>query len=278
MQQAEGRGGAVQAPRLAFFPKGGIVKAAIVWRCREESRASYSLAPYLVFVWDDAWPRFKRAAYGARVEVRDGWVRAFSSPSSIRRWGHVELLGLLTRAELPLEPGEPVFFESLERLRGWWRDAVVSQLKTARARRRAAERLEALIREAESMLGLRSPPPPRVRGGYRAVKLAVYDRNAVPPGTRRIMRSGALLARDGELELREYSASYLVARREEGRVKLLFVRKNADAEALLAEAGGKAKVVLSGLRRGVELARLAGAREAEELLARLAATLALVVD
>ncbi len=254
------------------------MKAAIVWRCRKESRTSYSLAPYLVFVWDEVWPRFKRAAYSARVEVRDGWVRAFARLSSIRRWGHAELLGLLTRAELPLEPGVPVFFESLEGLRGWWRRAVVSQMRTARARRGAAERLEALIREAESMLGLRSPPPPRVRGGYRAVKLAVYDRGAVPPGTVRIMRSGALLARDGELELREYSTSYLVARRGRDKVRLLFVRKSADAEALLAEAGGEAKVVLSGLRKGVELARLAGAREAEELLARLAAVLALVLD
>jgi hypothetical protein len=209
--------------------------------------------------------------------VRDGWVRAFSRLSSIERWGYAVPLGLLTRAELPLEPGAPVFFGSLERLRRWWRDAVVSQLRTARARRRAEERLEELIRRAEGVLGPRSPPPPRERGGYRAVKLAVYEPDSVPPGTRRILRSGALLARDGELELREYSTSYLVARKGRDGVKLLFVRKGADAEALLAEAGGEAKVVLSGLKKGVELARLAGAREAEELLARLAAILDLVV-
>jgi hypothetical protein len=254
------------------------VKAAIVWRCRKESATSYSVAPYLVFVRDDAWPRFKRAVHGAYVEVRDGRVGAFARLSSIERWGYAAPLGLLTRAELPLEAGAPVFFESLERLRSWWRDAVVSQLGTARARRRAEERLEALIRHAEGVLGPRSPPPPRRRGGYRAVKLAAYDYDEVPPGTRRILRLGALLARDGELELREYSTSYLVARKGRDEVRLLFVRKGADAGALLAEAEGKEKVVLSGLRKGVELARLAGAREAEELLARLAAILSIVVE
>jgi hypothetical protein len=262
----------------------GSVKAALVWRYVRVSGTQEYFTPYLVFTTEEAWPRFKRAALGVRVDARAGRVRAFSRRSSIERWGYAVPWHDLCNRRLRLEPGTVLFFRSVRGLRRWFAERVNELLRTEEGRRNALERLEERLRKAEEVLaGFKAPEK---RQPYRAVKIVsfveddeAWPPSSLPPSTLAILRRGALIGeareRGARLYLKEYRSALLLAR--EGRRRYLFVwlRKGVSGEALLEEAMKLDWADLEVLRGALEwMVRLARERGREDIVSHVAPLLA----
>ena len=264
------------------------MKAALVWRYVRVSGTQEYFAPHLVFTIEEAWPRFKRATLGVRVDARAGRVRAFSRRSSIERWGYAVSWHDLCNRRLNLEPGTVLFFEGAEELRKWFAERVSELLRTEEGRRNALGRLEERLRKAEEELA--EFEPPERRQPYRVVKVFTFveDDEAwppsrLPPSTLAILKHGALIGeareRGARLYLKEYRSALLLAREEEGRrgSRYLFIwlRKGVSGEALVEEAVKLDWADLEALHGALEwMVELAKGRGREDIVSHVAPLLA----
>jgi len=226
---------------------------------------------YAVFVKDELWSSFKRAA--------NGKAGVFARRATLERYGYTVHISVLFANRLPKDAGErvPLFFESAEEFGEWCKQCAAELFKTERARKRVLERLREATEAAEQYEAL--GPMPR-RSKYKAVKLAVFEWEE-PPSYVAIRRAGrAVYGGDGGM-LREYSNSYLVYYRPLYN-HYLFVRKNADgaafAEELAEMSEENRKVVRELLRRGLRLAERAGRRDIADFFAMLLSFGELLLD
>jgi len=249
--------------------RGGVMKVAVVL---SHSRMRYETI-YAVFVKDELWSSFKRAARG-----KEG---VFSRRTTLERYGYtVPLSALFNRLPQGVQERVPLFFENVEEFSKWCVQHATKLFRTEKARKRVLERLREVLETAEQY---EAPGPMPRRSKYKAVKLAVFEWEE-PPSYIAIRRAGRALYDDDDGMLREYSGSYLVYYRSlyDAYVYYLFIRKNTDGTAFVEELAEMSdedrKVVKKLLRKGTQLAERAGRRDIADLFAMLLSLGELLLD